>query len=261
MAISFAVSSWSGWTSLATGMPQTQTSAVTDSAPLGVLGSENPGIESPILISQSPDVSIIPPLLRRRLNPMGRACVSEMLRHLREGDNPAVVYCSRHGDIERTLSVLKEQASGEPLSPMNFSLAVHNAIAGVISIHQLISANISSIAAGEEPLVPVLLEAAGLLSDDCPAVLCVFCDVPLPEIYRSPQEQVPAPYATCFRITRDQGLALELQLLDEADTGAKVQTAPLTFVEFLSSTRDTFSTLHNGGQWAVRKTNHIAGQS
>ena len=254
MAISFAISSWSGWTSLATGEPHTHASAVAD-----IHCHDSTATESPILVSQSPDVSLIPALLRRRLNPMGRACVSEMLRHLQEGDNPAVVYCSRHGDIERTLSVLMEQARGEPLSPMNFSLAVHNAITGVISIHQQISANISSIAAGEECLVPVLLEAAGLLSDDCPAVLCVFCDVPLPEIYRDPRQQTPAPYAACIEITRDKGLAINLELRADSATEGTVQAEPLDFVDFLSSPRETFFTLHNGGHWAVRKLNQPAG--
>ncbi|MDO8861115.1 beta-ketoacyl synthase chain length factor [Haliea sp. E1-2-M8] len=245
MAIHFAVSSWSGWTT-----------GAADISP-----SVNTAKVKPILVSQTPDVSIVPPLLRRRLNVMGRACVSEMLRHLQEGDNPAVVYGSRHGDIERTLAILMEQARGEPISPMNFSLAVHNAITGVISIHQQISSNISSIAAGDEPLIPVLLEAAGLLSDTCPAILCVLCDVPLPEVYRDPLKQVPAPYVACFRITRDQGLGEELWLdvnaVSEADGPAR--TAPLDFVEFLSSACEFFPTRHNGSHWTVRKSRRPAG--
>ena len=58
MAIRFAVSNWSGWT-----LPGADGQQVQDNS---------------IAVSQSPDVSAIPALLRRRLNPMGRICVSEI---------------------------------------------------------------------------------------------------------------------------------------------------------------------------------------
>ena len=123
-----------------------------------------------ITISEKPSVDYIPPILRRRLNLLGRACASEILSHTEKGDITPIVYCSRHGDIDRTLSVLQELSVSSPVSPMSFSLAVHNAICGVASIHQQLKGNVSTLAA-EGGLVAVLLEAAGLLYDGAGRVL------------------------------------------------------------------------------------------
>ena len=108
MAISFAIPEWSGWQAK--------------------LSDESANALPDLTISATPDVAIIPPMLRRRLNLLGRACASEMMKHLKDGENIPVVYCSQHGDIERTLNVLEELVDHQPVSPMHFSLAVHNAI-------------------------------------------------------------------------------------------------------------------------------------
>lgn len=235
MAIEFSVSNWSGWT-----LPSAA----------GLFPA------AAVQVADAPDVSAIPPLLRRRLNTLGRACAAEVLRQLRAGDNLPIVYCSRHGDIERTLGVLIDLASGEPVSPMNFSLTVHNAIAGIVSIHQGISANISSIAAGEEGLVPVLFEAMGLLSEEHPAVLCILGDVPLPAIYREHCRWPDLPFAACFTLSSGQGLPLTLDFPDGRPPAAEPSPSgpqPLQFIDFLSSPRPAFAIPHNGECWTVRK--------
>ncbi|MFA5494736.1 MAG: beta-ketoacyl synthase chain length factor [Porticoccaceae bacterium] len=235
MAIEFSISNWSGWT-----LPSAA----------GLFPA------AAVQVADAPDVSPIPPLLRRRLNTLGRACAAEILRHMRTGDNPPIVYCSRHGDIERTLGVLVDLARGEPVSPMNFSLTVHNAIAGIVSIHQGISANISSIAAGEEGLVPVLFEALGLLGEEHPTVLCVLGDVPLPAIYRGHCPWPDLPFAACFTVSSGEGLPLALDFPDACPPVAEPSPArpqPLQFIDFLSSPRQTLATPHNGERWTIRK--------
>ncbi len=241
MAISFAVSEWTGWAS--PDLPAHQ----------GAMSHA---------ISPAPDVSVIPSMLRRRLNNMGRACANAMLQHLHKGDNPPIVFCSRHGDIERTLGVLLEMASGEPVLPMNFSLGVHNAIAGVISIHQAITANISSIAAGDETIVPVLLEALGQLDSDCTEVLCLICDFPLPEIYQDNRSGTQTSFTVCLQVTASSGTQLVLEreeiVVDPANgecLGAT--TSPLEFIEFLSSDRKLFTTIHNGSRWNISKSGQL----
>ncbi|MEJ2760943.1 MAG: beta-ketoacyl synthase chain length factor [Gammaproteobacteria bacterium] len=232
MAIELAISNWSGWT---------PSSSV-----------------SPVRIAETPDVSSIPTLLRRRLNMLGRACATEIMRHIHDGDNLPIVFCSRHGDIERTFGILTDLARNEPVSPMNFSLSVHNAIAGVISIHLGISANISSIAALEEGLVPVLLEAVGLLDDEQNKVLCVLGDVPLPEIYRKDCLWPDTPFVVCFTVSTQDGLPLCLdmehqQFTPDSASSQQPSLEPLKFVEFLASAQQSLTTPHNGGWWTIRK--------
>jgi hypothetical protein len=206
-----------------------------------------------IRFSDVPDASMVPPLLRRRLNFMGRSCVGEMLQHLRENEDVPIVFCSRHGDIERTLKVLVDLACGEPTSPMDFSLAVHNAIAGVLSIHCHITSNISSMAADKGAVVPVLLEAAGMLSEKVPKVLCIICDVALPEIYRTAEHASDHPFVACFTVSNDTKPELQLRYEGAATTEVCANDTPLDFIDFLASGSGVFKVWHNAGCWIVAR--------
>ncbi len=232
MSIPFAISNWSGWAG----------------TPIAELESN-----SKLTYSSTPDVQNIPPLLRRRLNLLGRAAASEILRHSEKNDDTPVVYASRHGDIERTLAILQELADQQTVSPMNFSLAVHNAICGVISIHQALRGNISTIAA-IDPLVPVLLEACGLLAEGHKKILCVICDVSTPEIYREEQELVETAYATCFVLTSGNDLLLSPeQSPGNNNNDPEENHTALRFNNFLSSNSSKFSLKHNGQSWKICK--------
>lgn len=235
MTIKFAVTEWTGWT---------------PALPLhsGVNGTS-------IKHNDTPDVSAIAPMLRRKLNALGRACAATVLHTLppAAADIP-LVYCSQHGDIERTLAVLLELAESASVSPNNFSLAVHNAVCGVLSIHAGLTGPINAIAAGEQALVPVLLEAAGLLSADCPQVLCVMCDVPLPAVYRSTSSQPHAPYAMCFIVSTAGKTGLFLQQSNAA-TDCGEYFSPLDFCTFLdSNTVSSIALTHNGCNWELAKS-------
>lgn len=240
MAIKFSISDWCGWIQQDPAEPATTI-----------------GERTLIRRSEAPDVSTIPAMLRRRLNLLGRAAASQLLSLPgSDGSNTAIVYCSRHGDIERTLSILQDLASDAPVSPMNFSLAVHNAVSGILSIHGGVTANISSIAAGREGLVPALLEAAGMLSSGYRRVICLLCDVSLPEIYRSPSYRPEQAFAACFALSVDEGTALTLEYAGMTSNDSQpvpASTPPLCFVEFLSTGSQAFSTCHNGGKWLLRK--------
>ena len=234
MAILFAISEWSGWQATFSG--------------------ESVDALPDVTISEVPDVAMIPPILRRRLNLLGRACASEMMKHLQTDDNMPIVYCSQHGDIERTLNVLSELVDDQPVSPMHFSLAVHNAICGVLSIQAGLTANISTIAAGQQGLVPVLLEAAGILMGGADKVLCVICDVLLPEIYRDDQSLPKIPYAISFVMTQSDGVNLTLQQLPQNEDMPHVNLSPISLIEFLSTKQTKLLIEHNSVTWALSRS-------
>lgn len=148
------------------------------------------------------DVSAIPAMLRRRLSPMGRACASTLLPLLPENDATAIVFASQHGEVARTHCMLEDLAKGEPLSPTAFSLSVHNAIAGILSINKKITSNITAIAAGGNELLAALIEAGGLLNSGVyQQVLCVICDQPVPNNYQTYTQQPNQPFALAFRLS------------------------------------------------------------
>jgi len=233
MATSFAISEWSGWQATPSGSYTDKSETLT--------------------ISETPDVAMIPLMLRRRLNLLGRACGSEILKHLTNNRTMPIVYCSQHGDIERTTKVLYELADDQPVSPMHFSLAVHNAICGILSIQTGLTSNISTIAAGQEGLVPVLLEATGILLSEAEEVLCVICDVTLPEIYQDEQSLPKIPYAVSFVVSKSEGIPLTLTQLRQHKDKQNINQSPICLIEFLSSDKTELLTHHNEVTWKLSR--------
>ena len=233
MTISFAISEWSGW----------------QAAPSDDYSNESEGMT----ISEIPDVAIIPPMLRRRLNSLGRSCGSQILKHLANREIMPIVYCSQHGDIERTMRSLNELTDNQPVSPINFSLSVHNAICGILSVQTSLTSNISTIAAGQEALVPVLLESAGILLSGAKKVLCVICDVTLPEIYQDKQSLPKIPYAISFIISKSEGVNLTLTQLPLHSKKQKVNQLPMQLIKFLSSDEIELLVNHNEETWKLAR--------
>lgn len=211
---------------------------------------------SNLICSDNPDVAEIPPMLRRKLNLLGRACVSLALKISPEISDFPIVYCSQHGDMDRTMHVLNDLADGEVVSPMQFSLAVHNAICGVLSIQTGNRASISALSAGKESLIPVLLEALGLLESGHGQVLCIICDAPLTQIYCDGHSLPIYPYAVALMITMDEGQDMALVQLPESrhKTDPCNESADaIALVEFLSSQRLDLEAKHNGTLWQLSK--------
>lgn len=150
----------------------------------------------------------ISPILRRRFTKMGKVAAASLCGLELEQNTP-LVFASRHGDVDLTLSLLQNIASDQDLSPTGFSLAVHNAIAGLLSIAQKDTSPITSVAACQDMLPIALLEAITQLQD-FPKVVCLICDTPVPEIYQPYTESSDIPYAIALLLSRDNGVALSL---------------------------------------------------
>lgn len=229
MATAFSISNWYAWT---------------NAPPFGTSAES-------VLHSDNPDTTAIPPMLRRRLNLLGKATASCALKLLGDRKSIPMVYCSRHGDLSRSLSVLQENAEDLPVSPTNFSLAVHNAICGIISIDRKLNSNIVTLSSADG-LVPMLLESIALLGESHSEVLCLAADVPPPEIYRSLDDLEPA-HAFCagFIVSSRHGQALQLENTS-CKTAAPAASA-LDLARFMSSSDGTLSTTHNGGHWQLSR--------
>ncbi len=132
----------------------------------------------------------VPAMLRRRLSPLGRAALWALfeLRAQESESTPpplATIFCSRHGEVSRTVTLLDDLATDTALSPTAFSLSVHNAIGGIYSMAANETGNITALSAGPDSLCHALLEAWCLLQDgtDQDRVLCVVYDDALPPPY------------------------------------------------------------------------------
>jgi hypothetical protein len=119
----------------------------------------------------------LPVILRRRVTPVGQMAFRAAYA-LSVPDATRFIFCSRHGEFQRTLGILTSLAAGEPVSPVEFSLSVHNALAGLLSIAWRNRAGHTTIAAGADSFRSALIEAASCLIEqpEEPVLLVYFED-------------------------------------------------------------------------------------
>jgi hypothetical protein len=158
-----------------------------------------------------PDVSFLPAMQRRRLRRLARMAfhVAWPLAQT-QGPMPMVFAC-RHGETPRTLAILTDLAHGEPLSPTQFSLSVHNAIIGLWSIQRGDTSEMTALAAAGDGLEHAVLEACGLLAEGALAVLLVICEETPPELYAPFIDDVSFPYAVALLLTAGSDWQLQLR--------------------------------------------------
>ena len=199
----------------------------------------------------TPDISVIPAMLRRRLSSLGKMALSVAFPLLPNSkDNLPCVFNSRHGELDRTVGLLQALAKHEPLSPMHFSLSVHNAIGGVLAIARK---DPSSITAMAGDLGSTFLEAAAIMDEQSShEILCIIYDEPVPSIYAAQGPGPHKPYAIAFLLgsassnpgedapgkCSDNGHQLTLSLCESPTPDSTTQPPPndpqaLTFLKYL----------------------------
>src|SRR6185312_8374174 len=137
---------------------------------------------APSGVAAAPEPAL-PTALRRRVSTIGQMMFRAIYRL---GDIPPArfVFCSRHGEYRRTQALLDTLAMREEPSPAEFSLSVHNALAGLLSIAWQNDAGHTAVAAGSDSFCFGLLEAAACLKAmPQEPVLLAYFDEPLPEEY------------------------------------------------------------------------------
>ncbi|ODS23635.1 hypothetical protein AB835_07945 [Candidatus Endobugula sertula] len=190
----------------------------------------------------------IPSMLRRRLNPLGKMALSVAQPLLNNHSKTPCVFCSRHGDLDRTLGLLKSLAKQEPLSPTHFSLSVHNAIGGILSIARKDPSSITALSTND--ISTCLLEAIAIMDEqNSQNVLCVIYDNQVPSIYNDGQIGPNFPYAVAFLLSSpkhllaDDAIQLKFSICDvdthsSAAFNNKCSNEPqaLSLLKFLLST-------------------------
>jgi hypothetical protein len=95
-----------------------------------------------------------------------------------------MVFLSRHGELRQTADLLAQLANEGAVSPMGFSLSVHNAIAGIYGIAHADRVATTCIAANDDLAECGVIEALGWLSSGSEAVMLVCAEEPVPSPYQ-----------------------------------------------------------------------------
>lgn len=183
--------------------------------------------------SDSSDAKGIPSLLRRRVTALGRNALGAACS-LPELDKVRYVFSSRHGEFSRTLSILKSIVDAEALSPTDFSMSVHHALVGLLSISQNNHSGHTAVAAGEESFCFGLIEALACLAEaPQDPVMLIHCDEPLPGGYAAFNRADDRPVALALLLGEGGGQDFGVQSYAKIE-GGRQNSIALDFLNFLN---------------------------
>jgi hypothetical protein len=182
-----------------------------------------------------PPVKEIPPLLRRRADTMGRAVLHVLSRPELPYAGEPIVFCSRFGELPRSLLLQRELAVTGQVSPQHFSMSVHNATGGLFMMAAGAQAPLTALAAATETALAGLQEAQAQLADGAPAVWLVYGEEPLPSDYR-PLSRNPNDHTDYFAIlielTPGADFTLVAQAPDNVNGAEQHDATPLDVLRF-----------------------------
>lgn len=170
-ALTFAIRDWFAW------KPGRETRAdwLLDVPAVGLEGSSD---------WASAPIPALPMMLRRRMGAFDQKVVGAALA-MPAAAAARYVFATRHGEFATTLRILENLHLREMPSPADFSLSVHHALAGLLSIQTHNKAGHTTVSAGRDTFGYGLLEAVAAVADQpAQSVLLVSYDEALPEIYR-----------------------------------------------------------------------------
>lgn len=198
----------------------------------------------------------IPAMLRRRFNSLGRCAMAAAMPLVQGIEAIPSVFASRHGDTELSFSLLESIGQDEPLSPTSFSLAVHNAVAGLFSIARKDTSAVTAIAAMEGLVLQAFFEAIGQLQE-AERVFCVIYEVPLPDFYQqhSHADDTGFPYSIALLLSRTDGEAF---ILEPAEPGEPAgsgpgDSEPMQLLSLLAGLKNETLLQQNGSSWRMAR--------
>ena len=155
----------------------------------------------PADLGLQPDVSFVPAMQRRRLTRLARMSFAAAWPLAQGNAQVPMIFGSRHGETPLTFSLLQSLAQHEALSPTQFGLSVHNAVAGQWSIQRADTSETCAVAADADILEHTIIEACGLLHEGAPAVIAILAEDTPADFYRDQIDDIPVPFAVALRLT------------------------------------------------------------
>lgn len=187
------------------------------------------------------ETKAIPPMIKRRCSQLSKMCLEVAAQASQNQSVDYAVFCSQHGELDHSISLLQSICQQALLSPMAFVQSVHNTASGLYTIINKMQQNCTAIAAGDSTFLMGVLDAVvWLQSHPDDQVLLVMGDNYIPEAFQSLRVKNNHQYAVAF-------------LLKSAKVGEDALN-----VEYLSSQKAMFQSLPLALeflQWWLEKSN------
>jgi hypothetical protein len=207
---------------------------------------------------EQPACEFLPAMQRRRLSRLARICLQVAWPLCGDDEQVPLVFGSRHGETPRTYALLSDVAAGQPLSPTQFGLSVHNAIAGQWSILRGQRGESVAIAGEADTFEHAMLEAALLLADGATkAVIVLVAEEQPAPAYADWIDDVPFSYALALRVeaavpnpgATDSQWNLRMMAKDETSEAAATWPHALRFLQALLGAQDSLISQGGTRQW------------
>jgi hypothetical protein len=157
-------------------------------------------------------VNLIKPMMRRRMSSLSKLALQAALQISKDKSVDYIIFSSRHGELTRTVKLIKDIMAGEDASPMAFSQSVHNTAAGLFTIGSDRAVPVTSLTAVESSLHHALIEASIYLQENpTHQVLLVDFDEPLPAPYQQYENQCYQGYAFSTLLSKGNQYQLSWQ--------------------------------------------------
>ena len=199
------------------------------------------------------ETKAIPPMIKRRCSQLSKMCLEVAAQASKDQAVDYAVFCSQHGELDHSISLLQSICQEELLSPMSFVQSVHNTSSGLYTIIHKMQQNCTSIAAGDSTFLMGMLDAIVWLQghpDD--QVLVVMGDNYIPEIFAPLKVPNNHQYAVAFLLrcakTGDRGFNADF-FSNQEEISHSLPLA-LEFLQWWLGKSDTL--LQKGGQQSIR---------
>ncbi|EKY3224533.1 beta-ketoacyl synthase chain length factor [Cronobacter dublinensis] len=194
-------------------------------------------------------LTALPMMTARRLASGSRLAVECGLTMLRRHAIDAVLFTSRHGELERNFRILTALTSRQPLSPTDFAMSVHNSAVGNLTIAASQPLVSSSLSAGADTFQQGLCEVICLLQAGYQRVLMVDFDGVLPEFYHSRVPQGMPGWAYAVALVIESGAALQCQTQPAAPAPEPTLSQSLQFLRYYLQGQADFTLAGERMEW------------
>lgn len=206
--------------------------------------------------SPVPPLEFLPAMQRRRLSALARVCFHVCWQVIPPEQPCGLVFCSRHGETQRTLDMLNAINLQEPVSPTAFSHSVHNAIPALLSIARHdITEQVTIAQQGQDGLGAAFLEAGLMLaSGSVSQVVVICCDEPLPALFKPyAPDSADYPWATAFRLGAGSQWTLSCDTPPALPDPRPYLPAPLQLIDALDQAQSEFWLHDDATSWIWRR--------
>lgn len=199
--------------------------------------------------AKEPTLEQIPALKRRRLSYFSKMAIQAAMCLHEKGDIETV-FASRHGDIYKTSELLEQLAAEEGVSPTQFGLSVHNAVAGQYHILSKNHAASNTISATSDSFIMGLLDAVSRLnSSNNESLLFIFVEQGLPDIYQKFKDKNEEPLSIGLKLSKKEGIRCRLNL--QEGSSCRTVYPPIMMIEALLKKYQKIEGVRKRGKWCI----------